>query len=179
MPRRFFRKFAVKREAFKNRWYLAPFAHLMHDTRLWAISRRTVVPAFALGLFVGYLPFPGHPLIGALLALALKINIPVAAVTTFISNPVTIGPMFYVAYKFGSTLLGLQPQPFDFELSAAWFTEKFVTVWQPMLLGCLLLGSTISVIGYVALDMVWRASLADYLTRRRERKRQRQQAAED
>ncbi|MBT8080214.1 MAG: DUF2062 domain-containing protein [Gammaproteobacteria bacterium] len=172
MPRRFFRKFAVKRDALRRQWYLAPFAHLLHDSRLWSIRRRTVVPAFSLGLFVAYLPFPGHPVQAALLAVLLKVNIPIAAVTTFVSNPLTIGPMFYLAYKIGSTLLGLPPQPLDFELNIAWFMEKFVTVWQPMLLGCVLLGSTISVLGYVALDIFWRLSLADYLARRRARKLQ-------
>jgi len=170
MPRRFFRRFAVKRDSYKGRWYLAPFSHLLHDSRLWTIRRRNVVPAFALGLFVAYLPFPGHMLIAALLALFFRVHLPIAAVTTFISNPLTIGPMFYPAYKIGSTLLGMAPQPFDFELSASWLMEKFVTVWQPMLLGCLLLGSTLSVIGYVTLDIFWRASLADYLARRRSRK---------
>ena len=170
MPRRFFRKFAVKRDALKRQWYLAPFRHLLHDSRLWSIRRRTVVPAFSLGLFVAYLPFPGHAIQATLLAILLRVNIPIAAVTTFVSNPLTIGPMFFLAYKFGSTLLGLPPQDFDFELTAAWFSEKFVTVWQPMLLGCVLLGSTISVIGYVALDIFWRLSLAEYLARRRARK---------
>ena len=170
MPRRFFRKFALKRDTYKGQWFLAPFSHLLHDTRLWAIRRRNVVPAFALGLFVAYLPFPGHVLIGALTALLFRINIPVAAVTTFVSNPVTMGPMFYLAYKIGAALLGIEAQPLEFELSMGWLKDKFVAVWQPLLLGCLLLGSTLSIVGYVALDIIWRASLADYLARRRSRK---------
>lgn len=170
MPRRFFRKFAPKRDTYKGQWYLQPFDHLLHDSRLWAIRRRNVVPAFALGLFIGYMPFPGHMLIAALLALFFRIHLPVAAVTTLVSNPLTMGPMFYLAYKLGSALLGMEPQPFAFELSITWFTETFVTIWQPMMLGCLLLGSAISLIGYVALDIIWRASLADVLERRRKRK---------
>ena len=43
----------------------------------------------------------------------------------------------------------------------------------PLVAWLVLLGSTLSVVGYVALDMVWRASLADYLARRRARKSQR------
>ena len=33
---------------------------------LWGIRRRTVVPAFAIGLFVAFIPLPGHALIGLL-----------------------------------------------------------------------------------------------------------------
>ncbi|MEX2122551.1 MAG: DUF2062 domain-containing protein [Woeseia sp.] len=170
MPRRFFRKFALKRDRFQGRWFLAPFDHLLHDTQLWGIRRRNVVPAFSLGLFVAFMPVPGHVLIAALAALALRVNIPIAALATFASNPLTIGPMYFLAYRVGLKLLGLRPQRFEFELSLAWLSDKFVTIWQPLLLGCILLGALSALVGYIALDLLWRASLADYLAAKRRRK---------
>ncbi|HEX6260628.1 MAG TPA: DUF2062 domain-containing protein [Woeseiaceae bacterium] len=169
MPRRFFRKFALKRDRFQGRWFLVPFDHLLHDTRLWGIRRRNVVPAFSLGLFIAFLPVPGHVLIAALTALALRINIPITALTTFASNPLTVGPMFFASYRVGLKLLSLQPQPFDFQLSLVWFGDKFVTIWQPLLLGSVLLGSIAALVGYIVLDLLWRASLADYLAAKRRR----------
>jgi len=174
MPRRFFRKFRVKRESFRGRWYFAPFDHLLHDNRLWGVRRRTIVPAVSLGLFVAFIPIPGHPLIAALGALALRINIPVAAVTTFATNPLTIGPMFYFAYRLGQRLLDLEPRPFRFELSLEWLSGQFLTMWQPLLLGCVILGSLAALIGYVVLDLLWRASVSDYLAARRRRRRLRE-----
>lgn len=170
MPRRFFRKFALKRERFREQWFLAPFEHLLHDPKLWGIRRRTVVPAFSLGLFVAYLPVPGHALTAALLALLLRVNIPVATISTVVVNPLTLGPMYYLAYRVGLELLGLEPQPFDFELSISWLVEQFGEIWLPLTIGCLLLGSLMALIGYVALDLLWRASLADYLAKRRRRR---------
>ncbi|MFQ5610151.1 MAG: DUF2062 domain-containing protein, partial [Woeseiaceae bacterium] len=117
MPRRVFRKFAVKRHEIGKSRLLAPFRHLLHEPRYWGIRRRTTVPAFALGLFVAWLPSPGHPIMATLLALGLRINIPVAVVTTLVSNPVTMGPMYYFAYRLGVRILGVQPQPFRFERS--------------------------------------------------------------
>jgi hypothetical protein len=169
MPRRFFRKFALKRDRFQDRWFLAPFDHLLHDTRLWGIRRRNVVPAFSLGLFIAFLPVPGHVLIAALTALSLRINIPIAALATFASNPLTVGPMYFLAYRVGLRLLSLQPQPFEFELSLVWISDKFVAIWQPLLLGCILLGALAALVGYVALDALWRASIADYLAAKRGR----------
>ena len=171
MPRRFFRKFALKRERFRGRWYLAPFAHLLHDPDLFGIRRRSVVPAFSLGLFVAFMPVPGHTLIAVLLALALRINIPIATVTTFVSNPLTIGPIFFFAYRVGRALLGLEPRAFSFELSLAWLHEQAVGIWQPLLLGCLILGSLAAFSGYVVLDLIWRASIADYLANRQKRRK--------
>lgn len=170
MPRRLFRKFAVKRELFRDKWYLAPIDHLLHDRRLWGIRRRTVVPAFAMGLFVAFLPVPGHVLLAVLAALALGVNIPVAAFATFLSNPLTVGPMYYLAHRLGLLLLGMQPQPFNFELSLRWLQEGLANNWKPLLLGCVLLGAAAAVVGYVALDLLWRASIADYLARKRNNK---------
>ncbi len=170
MPRRFFRKFALKRQHFHGHWYLAPFDHLLHDQRLWGVRRRTIVPAFALGLFIAFQPVPGHMLIGALLALAFRINIPIAAITTFVSNPLTIGPMFIFSYQLGRLLLGLEPREINFVLSWDWLADSFLNIWQPLMLGCVLLGSIASLLGYIGLDLLWRASIADYLEKRRRRK---------
>jgi len=166
MPRRFFRKFAFKRHHVSEQWYMAPFRHLLQDHRLWGIRRRWVVPAFATGLFIAFLPFPGHTLMGALSALALRINIPVAAVSTWVSNPLTMGPLYYFAYRLGVNILDIPPQPFAFELSIDWVTHTFVTIWQPMLLGSMLLGSAAALLGYIVLDLLWRISIGNYKTRK-------------
>jgi len=172
MPRRFFRKFAFKRHELSERWFMTPFRHLLHDHRLWSIRRRWVVPALAIGLFIAFLPFPGHTLIGAMMALALRVNIPVAAVSTWVSNPLTMGPMYYFAYRLGVGILDVPPKPFDFELSLDWVTHTFVTIWQPMLLGSVLLGCVAALVGYVVLDVIWRISIGNYKTRKRNSRRE-------
>ncbi len=152
---------------------MAPFQHLLHDHRLWSVRRRTVVPAFALGVFIAWLPFPGHMIAAALLALALRISIPVAVATVWVCNPLTVAPMYYLAYRFGRIILDVPVRPFSFEFSVDWVTHTFVTIWQPMLLGCLILGAVSAVLGYVILDFFWRSSLADYITAKRSRRRDR------
>jgi len=146
---------------------MTPFQHMLHDHRLWGIRRKTVVPAFSLGLAVAFVPFPGHFIVAALAALALRVNIPVAAFSTLLVNPVTVGPLFYFAYRLGAALLGLEPGPFEFELSLDWVRNVFMTVWLPLSMGCALLGSVTALLGYVILDGLWRYSLHDYKTRKR------------
>jgi len=171
MPRRFFRKFAFKRHEMSKQWFMTPFQHLLHDHRFWGIRRRCVVPGFAAGLFIAFLPFPGHTLLGALTALALRINIPVTAVSTWVSNPLTMGPMYYMAYRLGVRILDVPPKPFNFELSLEWVTHTFVNIWQPMLLGSVLLGGAAALIGYAALDLLWRVSIGNYKARKRQKRR--------
>ena len=171
MPRRFFRKFAFKRHHISAQWYMAPFRHLLHDHRLWGIRRRWVVPAFATGAFIAFLPVPGHMLMAALSALALRVNIPVAALTTWISNPVTVGPLYYFAYRLGAILLGIPQKPFNFEMSIDWVTNTLVNIWQPMLLGSLLLATAAAFFCYIGLDLLWRMSLGNYKSRKKSLRR--------
>ena len=167
MPRRFFRKFAFKRERLQSQWFMAPFRHMLADNHLWTIRRRTVAPAFSLGIFIAFIPFPGHMLAAALLALALRINVPVAVFGTLVTNPLTVGPIYYLCYQLGVILLGVEPQMLKFEFSIDWLTTQFVSIWQPMMLGCTLAGIIGALAGYATVDLLWRASLADYLARRR------------
>ena len=174
MPRRVFKKFAFKRHQIAEQWFMAPFRHMLHDHRLWGIRRRWVVPAFAIGLFVAFMPFPGHTLTAALLALALRVNIPVAAVSTWVSNPATMIVMYPTAYQLGRAILGSPPRDVAFEMSWDWVTHTFVNIWQPMLLGSVLLGTVAAIAGYITLDIFWRLSLADYKNRKRDKRRERE-----
>jgi len=167
MPRRFFRKFAFKRHQVTERWFMTPFRHLLHDHELWGIRRKTVVPAVAWGLFVAFLPIPGHVLVAVLGSLWLRCNIPVAALITFVVNPVTIYPIYYFNHLVGAQLLGIEPGPFNIDLSIDWLTGTFLSIWRPLLLGSVLVGAVVALIAYVLLDVFWRFSLAGYKTRKR------------
>ena len=59
------------------------------------------------------------------------------------------------------------PQPFEFEMSVDWVTNTFVRIWQPMLLGSLLLAASAALIAYIGLDLLWRTSVGNYKTRKR------------
>ena len=59
------------------------------------------------------------------------------------------------------------------ELSFEWVTHTFVNIWQPMLLGCLLLATASSVVSYVTLDIVWRSSIGQDKSRKRQQRQDR------
>jgi len=170
MPRQFFKKFAIKHHQLREQRILRPFRHLLGDNRLWAIRRKTVVPAFALGAFFAFMPFPAHPMWASLAALWRRVNIPVAALTTFVSNPITMPFMYFGGYRLGAYLLRQKPEPFEFEMSMTWVTGVFVDIWQPMLLGCIVLGAFAALIAYAVLDLLWRRSVATYKLTKRSRR---------
>ena len=63
---------------------------------------------FGVGIFSGCFPFFGlQILMGVFLAKILKGNSILAAVGTWISNPFTYVPLYYLNYKIGSLLLNI------------------------------------------------------------------------
>jgi len=157
---------------------MAPFRRVIHDHRLWGITRKNVVPSFAWGAFLACMPFPGQPFFAVLGSWLLKINIPVAVLVTFTSNPVTMGPLYYLSYRIGSYLLRLPPKPFEMEFSWSWITTTFLDVWQPLLLGCILSGAVVALIAYIVLDVLWRESVGRYKARKRRLRQERERASE-
>jgi hypothetical protein len=80
-------------------------------------------------------------------------------------------PIFYAAYKAGAWTLGQTPRHLDFELSIEWLLHELGAVWQPFLLGCLMLGLISAIAGHIAVRMIWRIHV---MSSWRERQRRRQ-----
>lgn len=94
-----------KRETFERIRWLRPVAHRVLLPRLWRFHRRSVPRGVALGILVGVLIPVAQTIVAALLALPARANVPVAALTTFITNPLTTPPIWVGAYWLGSWML--------------------------------------------------------------------------
>ena len=80
---------------------LRPFARHLSKPELWKMHRRSVPRGVALGLGIGIIiPFM-HTLLAALLAIPLRANVTIAAAFTLLINPLTIPPVYYLAYRMG------------------------------------------------------------------------------
>lgn len=155
----------------RNHKYLKRFGTLLHDPNLWHLNRRSVSGAFAIGLFVAFLPIPLQMAVAAALAIAARVNLPIAASLVWITNPLTMGPLFYFAYKIGAWVLRTETRDFTFEASFDWMMTELGAIWAPFLLGCLLMGMALAVAGYFSMHLLWRLHVAKYLKRRKQRTR--------
>src|SRR5882672_7650074 len=106
MLRKFFRKYLPSPESIRQNRYLARFGTLLHHPNLWHLNRRSVAGGVAVGMFSGLVPGPFQMLTAAILAIPLRVNLPVALFTTFYTNPLTIGPLYVIAYYLGRLLVG-------------------------------------------------------------------------
>jgi uncharacterized protein len=144
-----------------NRWlrWLAP--HLSHP-RLWHWSRRGVALGVALGVFFGFLiPVAQIPLT-AVSAVILRANLPVAAASTLVTNPVTFAPVYYFAYQLGGWLTGegTLPEAVVQERQEAkadqsiW--ERIQGVGKPLLVGLVTLAIFSGLLVYALISLIWR-----------------------
>lgn len=171
MPRKFLNRALPSRAYLREQWFLRPFNVLLHDPALWATHRKNVLKAFGLGLFACFLPIPGQTVLPALVALWLRVNLPVTIAASWLANPVTSGPLYYACYRAGSWLLGRPPGRFHVEFSFEWLWQEIGRIWQPLLLGCLVLGVIVTGVSVFVLNRIWiRASRRHFCERRRLRR---------
>lgn len=166
MPRKFLKRYLPEPKAIREQWYLRPFRALLHDPALLFPNRRTASRAFAIGLFWACVPMPFQMAPAALMAIWLRVNLPIAMAAVWVSNPVTMGPIFYLEYRLGAWLLGIGRGEFQFELSIAWLTEGMLNIWQPLLLGVLIVGLLAAFTGFVVMNLLWKASVMRRYTAR-------------
>ena len=158
MPRRTLSRILPSRTRISEQWFLRPFRAVLHDPALWATHRRNVLRALAVGLMVCFIPFPIHTALAAALALLLRMNLPVAIVATLASNPLTMGPMYYGAYRVGLLALGQETVAGPISFSMEGMMANLAEVWAPLLLGCAICGASLAAVSYLILNQVWVAS---------------------
>jgi uncharacterized protein len=167
MPRRLFQKFRPFTHSLRERWYFRALGPRLTDARLWSLNRRAITAAFGAGVAIAFIPLPVHFIIGLLVAMVWRLNIPAMIGTLLVFNPITVVPIYYVAYRIGTLLLGIRPGPFAFELSWNWLQSGLGAVWKPFLVGCLVCAVAGGYLAYLGLELVWRISAVSRLNARR------------
>jgi len=159
MPQKFLKKYSPSQKTIRENKALSCLGESIHQPSLWQMNRRSVAKAFAIGLFCAWIPTPLQTLMAAALAVYFRAHLPLSVVLVFVTNPITIPPMFYFSYKLGSFLLGMETQSVSMDLSWEWFTTTMGEIWQPLLFGCIILGIISSIIGYFTINTLWRQSI--------------------
>lgn len=150
---------------------LQPLAHHVLAPHLWRMQHESVARGVAIGFFLAFvLPF-GRGLSAALCSMVLRANIPVAALSTFITNPINLGFWLWLAYQLGAWLLGT-PNPLA--PSGAPQGNAGIVVWMqhvgwPAAVGMGVFAVSMAVLGYAGVHLFWRLRLAAkrYARRRR------------
>lgn len=166
MPRKFLKKIFPKHK-FKDDPSLSIFGEFIHDQNLWHMRRRSVAGACAIGLFSAFIPIPFQMVLAAGLAIIFRCNLPISVALVWVTNPITIPPLFFLAYKIGTFLTDTHLGPFDFELSLNWMFTELRERWKPFLVGCLFSGTTAGLFGFIVARVLWRIRVVSFWNKRK------------
>ena len=156
MPRKLIKRFMPKPEKIRAQKSLSFMASHLADPGLWTLTRTSVSGAFSIGLFVACLPIPMQMLVAAFIAGLFRVNLPISVGLVWVSNPLTMPPMFFACYRAGAWLLNLPVSQHSSDGTLEWILTHFNQVWPPLLLGCLVLGTSLALIANVSVRLLWR-----------------------
>jgi uncharacterized protein (DUF2062 family) len=177
--RNLLKKLVPDHDSIKSQRWLKPFGSFLHHPNLWHVNRRSAAGGVAVGLFCGLIPGPFQVISAAIMAVLLRVNLPVAAFTTVYTNPFTILPLYVVAYKLGALVSGartgvpLEHLAFPEMHWHSWLGELWIwfqMLGKPLLIGLPLLAVSLAFIGYIAVRVAWRVTVVLRWRARRQRR---------
>ena len=168
MPKRLIKRWLPDQDKLKEHKHLRLFGKLLLDANLWHLNRRSAAGAFAVGLFMAWVPLPCQMLLAAGGAILFRVNLPLSVALVWLSNPFTMPPLFYGAYLVGCQLLGHPAQHIDIQFTWEWLVSVFETLAPPLLLGSLVLALLSSLLGYTLIRTFWRISTVRQWQKRKE-----------
>ena len=140
---------------------------------LWSFRSREMVIALFLGLIVAFMPLVGlQMLIVFFIALWFRANLPVIVAVQWVSNPFTMGPIYFADYQIGLAIMELfsiapEPNPLlqpDYDWAHFELRDlgALLDTFPPMMLGGLALGSFIGLVVSVAYKWLAKWSKGPY-----------------
>ena len=166
--RKFLRRYLPGHEAIRDSRWLRPFSGSLLHPELWHLTRRSAAGAVATGLACGLIPGPFQMLGAALVALIFRVNLPLALFVTLYTNPLTIVPLYLLAFEIGRWTLGatdarfVAPPELVWPEVMNWFSglvDWAAGLGKPLGVGLLLLASTLAASGWLAVQVGWRLHL--------------------
>lgn len=156
MPKHLIRRFAPDHQALREHRHLQIFGKLLHDPNLWHLNRRSVSGAFAVGLFWAMIPMPFQMVAAAATSILFRVNLPIAVALVWITNPLTMPPIFYFNYLVGTWLLPSCEPIGEVHMTMEWLADSLGEIWLPLYLGSVVVGLVLAAVGYVAIRGFWR-----------------------
>lgn len=173
------------REQMEQSRVMRPFANRVLRSELWRFTRRSVPRGVALGMLVGIIVPFAQILFSALLCLPVKANVPVAALTTFVTNPVTTPLIWVLAYNVGSWMLRVDAATVVAPVNTAIEHSEFGDMVQWLTGATLVTGFGLVVVAvvaasvsYVVTGFAWRHIVAAKRARKLGERKARREAAE-
>lgn len=169
------KRFLPTRESLHNNRWLKWLGPWLSHPRLWHMSRRGIALGVSIGIFFGLLIPVAQIPFSAAVAVLMRANLPVAAASTLVTNPVTFAPVYYGAYRLGKfVLLEDEPTQDEFErilekkirdhekadrlslwerVQYGW--HRLGKVGKPLIVGLAIVATVAGAVSYFLVHLLW------------------------
>lgn len=187
MARRFFKRFIPDRQKVHADSSLKWLRPILDKPYLWHLNRHSVCKGLSMGMFWAWMPIPLQSIPAIVLTVRWRGNIAVSYAATWLSNPFTMIPHWWLAYHIGKWVMRLPPSDIEFTWeffkdkitfdSTGWWLKNFWSFYWPMTVGSLFISLVAAVVSYAVVYVLWRLyaqwrwSKRDVRRARREKKR--------
>jgi len=184
--RRSFQRWLPTEDKLKSSRSLRWLGPLLNHPWLWHFNRKSVAAGVGIGVFFGFLIPVLQIAFSAIVAIVVRANLPVAAISTLVSNPFTYAPIFYLAYRTGHLVLGQPLSPSELNTLESGATQlaeaagtgmatgfawaDLLAIGKPLFVGLAIFAVIGGVAGYFGTLLTWRAVTALKAKRRRHRR---------
>jgi len=157
MPRKLFKRLLPDPTKIKENRWLSVLGSAVHNSEFWHLTRRSVAGAFFIGVFCAFLPMPLQTVLAAFLAIIFKRNLPLAVILVFITNPLTMPPIYYFNYWLGSLILSEPSIYLTLNLDDlwVWLAVNFNHIGKPLIVGSVVAGLIFGLLSYIIVHLFW------------------------
>jgi len=136
------------------------------------INRKMITRGVFIGLFWAFVPMPMQMLAVVAMTPFFRFNVPLAITMVWLSNPLTMPPMYYMEYLTGNFILGREGIP-DIELTIDWFTQNMGDIFVPLYVGTAFYSIVVSGIITFAVNWLWIHSVHEEKSKKDEKRKKR------
>jgi len=130
------------------------------------VQRDSIALGLTIGVLCGMIPGPLQMIAALSLSCLLRVNLPMALIGTFFTNPITIVPIYMAAYGIGQTISGAEQWHEFPTMPATDWTQlmESLQAWvswgaslgAPWVLGMLILSLFLAGCSYCSVQLIWR-----------------------
>jgi uncharacterized protein (DUF2062 family) len=123
----------------------------IHDAIIAESDEKSLAAGFAVGVFFSFTPLVTlHMVLALIVAVVFRLNKMTTMAGVWVNNPYTMPFVFYLCFRLGEWILGMQVPPPSFEsYTLKVFLKAAVPYAAPLFLGTTIVGFLASALGYV------------------------------
>lgn len=123
----------------------------LHDAMVAESDEKSLAAGFAVGVFFSFTPLVTlHMVLALIVAVMFRLNKMTTMAGVWVNNPYTMPFVFYLCFRLGERILGMQVTPPSFESYTLETVLKAAVPYAgPLFLGTTIVGILAAVVGYV------------------------------